>query len=310
MKRSGCNRRGAGRGFTLIEVLASMAVLALLVLALTRMFMEAASITKRGTTMLMRNSVGSTAMETLLQDFEGMVVNERLPCRFLADSTDDPGDSATTGGYGFGFDEAWFITTSGDQDDGRAYQTVHYYVTNSLATNALGAAYVRFNLIREVGIFANADNYGVDVMKKGLEWWKPSNWDDGYVHYSDRNLLAENVVRFDFYLQGWKNIKWMQDNPVLDKDEFISIDGPALDQTQSNMPPPAMDVYLQITSPDVAQESGMALAAVQSGDLNPADDVVIRAREMMIRDSSSLFGRASPIVVGAQKLHPTEHYMD
>ena len=43
-------------GFTLIEVLAAMAVLVLLVLALTRMFVEAANITKRGTTMLMRTA--------------------------------------------------------------------------------------------------------------------------------------------------------------------------------------------------------------------------------------------------------------
>ena len=67
-------------GFTLIEVLAAMAVLVILVLALTRMFMESASITKRGTTALMRNSTMQTAMETLLQDAESMMVNDRLAC--------------------------------------------------------------------------------------------------------------------------------------------------------------------------------------------------------------------------------------
>ena len=147
---------GGRRGFTLVEVLASMAVLVILVLALTRMFGEAANIVKRGSSMLARNSMGSTAMETILQDIEGMAVSERLACRFLADASDEAG---------FGFDEAWFITTSGDQDDGRAYQTVHYYVTNSMATNSLGAQYRRFQLIRQVGVFANADNNGVDIME-------------------------------------------------------------------------------------------------------------------------------------------------
>ena len=281
------------RGFTLIEVLAAMAVLVVLILALTRMFVEAANITKRGSTALARNSVGSTAMETLLQDFEGMVVNERLPCKFLADSGDTDG---------FGFDEAWFITTSGDQDDSRAYQTVHYYVTNSLATNSLGAPYVRYQLIRQVGIFANADNWDVDIMEKKMEWWDPNRWKGGKVVYSDKNLLAENVVRFDFYLQGWTGISWLEkDGP---KVQFSSIAGPRDDRPQTNMPPAAIDVYLQLTSPEVAAESGMALV--------PGVDntTQLKAREMMIRESSALLGRASPIAAGAQKLHPANHYTD
>lgn len=306
MKRhetTGANRR---QGFTLIEVLAAMAVLVILLLALTRMFVESASITKRGTTMMARNSVAATAIETILQDIEGMVVNERLPCKFLADSGDKNSG-------GFGFDEAWFITTSGDQDDSRAYQMVHYYVTNSLATNALGAGYIRYQLIRQVGIFANADNYGCDIMEKGLEWWEPANWEpDGrgqrYVHYSDKNLLAENVIRFDFFVLGWKIRAGDDVDSWLEKDgpevKFDSIVGPVSDRSQSNQPPAVIDVYLQLTSPETAQESGMALL-----DGVPSD-IQMKGREMMIRDSGMLLGRASPIMAGAQKLHPAQHYTD
>ena len=57
--------KGPRRGFTLIEVLAAMAVLVILVLALTRMFVEAMGISKRGTTTLMRNSTAETVMETI-----------------------------------------------------------------------------------------------------------------------------------------------------------------------------------------------------------------------------------------------------
>ena len=286
-------------GFTMVEVLASMAVLIILVLALTRMFAEASNITKRGTTSLARNSVGGTAMETILQDIEGMVVNERLPCYFKADTADVGG---------FGYDEAWFITTSGDQDDSRAYQTVHYYVTNSLATNNLGAQYLRFQLMRQVGIFANADKNGVDIMEKEMEWWDPRNWDSGIVQYSDKNLLAENVVRFDFYLLGWKNYPGNKLDSWLEADgdivQFNSIIGPRDDRTQTNIPPAAIDVYMQITSPDVAVESGMALVP------GVPPDVQLKAREMMVRESSSLFGRASPITGGSQKLHPAQYYTD
>ena len=238
-------------------------------------------------------------METILQDIEGMVVNERLPCYFKADTADV---------WGFGYDEAWFITTSGDQDDSRAYQTVHYYVTNSLATNNLGAQYLRFQLMRQVGIFANADKNGVDIMEKEMEWWDPRNWDSGIVQYSDKNLLAENVVRFDFYLLGWKNYPGNKLDSWLEADgdivQFNSIIGPRDDRTQTNIPPAAIDVYMQITSPDVAVESGMALVP------GVPPDVQLKAREMMVRESSSLFGRASPITGGSQKLHPAQYYTD
>ena len=56
------------RGFTLIEVLAAMAVLVVLILALTRMFVSAANITGRGLTTIARNSVGETAMDAIMQD--------------------------------------------------------------------------------------------------------------------------------------------------------------------------------------------------------------------------------------------------
>jgi len=300
MKTKAVNRALRSRGFTLIEVLVSMAVLVVLLLALTRMFVEAANITKRGTTMLMRNSMAATAIETILQDIEGMVVNERLACKFKADTTD-------TGG--FGFDEAWFITTSGDQDDSRAYQIVHYYVTNSLTINSLGAPYVRFQLMRQVGILANADNNGCDIMEKDMDWWEGSHWDDGRIHYSDKNLLAENVVRFDFFLLGWQERSGEDVDSWLEADgpegvKFDSIAGPVYDRTQSHQPPAVIDVYMQITSPEVAVESGMALV-----DGVPAD-VQMNAREMMIRESAMLLGRASPIMAGAQRLHPAEHYVD
>ncbi len=65
------------------------------------------------------------------------------------------------------------------------------------------------------------------------------------------------------------------------------------------MPPSAFDIYLQVTSPDVAMEAGMAL-------VDGVDAATQRkAREMMIRDSSSLFGRASPIT-GAARFHSVD----
>ena len=309
MKKQSSNWVALQKGFTLIEVLASMAVLVILMLALTRMFVEAANITRRGQGALMRNSVAETAMETILQDLEGMVVNERLACQFRGDRTDRQQDPSTHG-YGFGFDEAWFVTTSGDQDDSRAYQTVHYYVTNSLAMNPLGAAYMRFQLIREVGLFANADNWGVDIMQKGMDWWEPSNWDGNRVVYSDRNVLAENVIRFDFYILGWSEtannpvVSWMEADGYPTNIVFNSLIGPRDARSKSNMPPAAIDVYFEVTSPEVMAEGGMALLP------EVPKEVQYEARKLLFRDATSLLGRAMPVVAGAQTLHPAQHYTD
>lgn len=269
-------------GFTLIEVLAAMAVLVILVLALTRMFVQAADITKRGNTALMRNSTGETALETILQDAEGMIVNERLACRITADSSDK---------QGFGFDDVWFISTSGDQDDDIPYEYFHYFVTNRVVTNALGAAYQRFSLVKDRMIFAVADDkanlYALDP--KDTKWWEKAKNIPG--NFWDRQVLADNVVRFDIYLQGWKRKPWEEPDDWMRGDEFDSTKGPARNLKYANIPPAAFDIYMQITSADVAAEAGMALMSPETAQMG---------REMMVRESAAFFGRAVPIAGAAQ----------
>ena len=285
--------------FTLIEVLAAMAVLVVLVLALTRMFVEATGITSRGTTMLMRNSTAETAMETLLQDAEGMVVNDRLACYVEADTAD-------AGEYGFGFDDVWFISTSGDQDDDIPYEYFHYYVSTNVLTNATGAAYMRFDLIKERMIFAVGDSvvrpdrfYALDT--NYAKWWQfASKFPEVPYTVWDRQVLADNVVRFDVYCKGWNGKGWMAASGGLQV--FDSTQGPSIPGGAAfrNIPPAAFDIYLQVTSPEGMVEGGMALAALQAGALALNDPAVIKAREMMIRESSSLFGRAVPITGAAR----------
>ena len=275
-------------GFTLVEVLAAMAVLVILVLALTRMFMQAADITKRGNTALMRNSTGETALETILQDAEGMIVNERLACKITANSFDESG---------FGFDDVWFISTSGDQDDDIPYEYFHYFVTNRVVTNALGAAYQRFSLVKDRMIFAVADDkanlYALDP--KHTNWWDKAENIPG--NFWDRQVLADNVVRFDIYVQGWDGEDWMVEKGGVRY--FNSLEGPNISSTNflnsttnyANIPPAAFDIYMQITSADVAAEAGMALMSPETAQMG---------REMMVRESAAFFGRAVPIAGAAQ----------
>jgi len=269
-------------GFTLIEVLAAMAVLVILVLALTRMFVQAADITKRGNTALMRNSTGETALETILQDAEGMIVNERLACRITADSSDK---------QGFGFDDVWFISTSGDQDDEIPYEYFHYFVTNRVVTNALGAAYQRFSLVKDRMLFAVGDARGLYALDPAdTQWWLKAATFDGSSW--DRQVLADNVVRFDIYVQGWDGRDWMEEEGGVRI--FDSTLGPkkiADGGKYKNIPPAAFDIYMQITSADVAAEAGMALMSPETAQMG---------REMMVRESAAFFGRAVPIAGAAQ----------
>ncbi|MDP2325517.1 MAG: prepilin-type N-terminal cleavage/methylation domain-containing protein, partial [Gammaproteobacteria bacterium] len=218
-------------GFTLIEVLVSVAVLVVLMLALMRMFMGTAGVARRGTTMLMRNSTAETAMETMLRDVEGMVVNERLACYVRADASDSPADPLTRG-YGFGFDEAWFISTEGDQDDDMPYEYIHYFVSPVVATGPTGEKYLRFDLMKERMIFAVGDSrlpvpmYALST--NDTQWWKIARRFSSNVW--DRQTLADNVVRFDVYCLGWTNPPgtkgWMAQSGGIH--EFDSSAGPNL----------------------------------------------------------------------------------
>ncbi len=287
-------RRG---GFTLIEVMVAMAVLILLVVGMTGIFSQATAVSSQGTASMMRNSVGETAMETILQDVDGMIVNERLGCYIEADAED-------SGTYGFGFDDLWFISTSGDQDDDLPYEYFHYYVKKTEATNAMGATYVRFDLHKQRAVMSLLDKYGTYALAKGqTEWWDQrlppsSEWDD--------QVLAENVVRFDIYCLGWNGDGWMGQDGSTGEHVFISTDEHKIknDWKAANVPPAAFDIYLQITSPDAAMEGGMALVD------SLTSEVARKGREKMIRESASYFGRTVPMTGAAQLHHPANHYLD
>lgn len=306
---SGSGFRGAGRerkggtraerprpqGFTLVEVMVAMTVLLMLVLGMTQMFSQASAVTKQGMTSVARNSVAETAMETILQDVDGMIVNERLGCYIDSDTVD-------SGSHGFGFDEVFFVSTSGDQDDDMPYEYFHYYVEKTTATNSMGAPYVRFDLHKERWIMAVGDARNVYALAKGkADWWETlANWKG-----LDDQVIAENVVRFDLYCQGWDGEAWMSGKG--NSTEFDSrtphYAGSKLGNV-TNVPPAAFDIYLQVTSPDAAVEGGMALVSGMGSNLE------IKGRELMIKESASYFGRAVPMTGVSQLHHPENHYLD
>ena len=294
-------RTGAGAlprraAFTLIEILAAMAVLVILVLALTRMFVSAADITSRGMTTIARNSVGETAMDSIMQDLDCMVVNERIACAKVADDV-----SYVPGGPGV-FDTFYFISTAGDQDDDMPYEYVKFYVKPQNLTNAMGVPYRRYDLykarmIMAVGADAANGNPFYALRKEpedDQEWWTPDRFGS---HAADDEVIAENVVMFDIYCQRWDT----GDDFTTSGDDFFSNE--KLGAT-SNIPPVAVDVMLVLTSPEAAVEGGMLLAAGQEQ----------RGLEALNRESSTLIGRAMPMLGPSQyrlqrrTYNPVSHY--
>lgn len=292
--------------FTLIEVLASMAVLMVLTLALTRMFISASDITSRGMTSIARNSVGETAMESILQDLDCMVVNERVACCKIADTVEGR------------FDTIYFIGTYGDNDDDMPYEYFNYFVSTNIVTNALGAVYKRFDLVKSRVVMAvGAKNRFYALLPDDKEWWNLFDKELS-MGEQDHEVLAENVVGFEVYCQDWATgqdlnspgtIHWNGGNRTFfSSAKSMSIkDKTGHSIVVSNLPPVAFDVKLKITSPEAAMEGGMLLAA------GGADNEK-RGWELINREASTLFGRAMPMMGATQfrlqrrSYNPVSHY--
>jgi hypothetical protein len=292
--------------FTLIEVLASMAVLMVLTLALTRMFISASDITSRGMTSIARNSVGETAMESILQDLDCMVVNERVACCKIADTVEGR------------FDTIYFIGTYGDNDDDMPYEYFNYFVSTNIVTNALGAVYKRFDLVKSRVVMAvGAKNRFYALLPDDKEWWNLFDKELS-MGEQDHEVLAENVVGFEVYCQDWATgqdlnspgtIRWNGGNRTFfSSAKSMSIkDKTGHSIVVSNLPPVAFDVKLKITSPEAAMEGGMLLAA------GGADNEK-RGWELINREASTLFGRAMPMMGATQfrlqrrSYNPVSHY--
>ncbi len=292
--------------FTLIEVLASMAVLMVLTLALTRMFISASDITSRGMTSIARNSVGETAMESILQDLDCMVVNERVACCKIADTVEGR------------FDTIYFIGTYGDNDDDMPYEYFNYFVSTNIVTNSLGAVYKRFDLVKSRVVMAvGAKNKFYALLPDDKEWWNLFDKELS-MNEQDHEVLAENVVGFEVYCQDWATgqdlnspgtIRWNGGNRTFfSSAKSMSIkDKTGHSIVVSNLPPVAFDVKLKITSPEAATEGGMLLAA-------GGTDNEKRGWELLNREASTLFGRAMPMMGATQfrlqrrSYNPVSHY--
>ena len=283
------------KGFTLIEVLASMAVLIVILLALVRLFDEASRAYDEGTTSVSRSAAARAAMEMITRDLEGAVIDRRL--QFYKEAQTVFND----------FDELFCVTMEGSPEDGRSYQLVHYYVDTYTATNA-GVKYQGFRLMRgAVDTDVVEKKTGIHVLSNTnpWDWWKniPDNWNP--VGIWNPVIVADNIVRFDLYA--------LSNNGNLHSGHNGWIGGEEINgyySSATSTPPVYMDVYLQVTSDEAMKKGGANLLAEgdpfdRSKFLNASSYPLWQeGRSLMYRESSVLVTRVHPTMWAAQIAHP------
>lgn len=283
--------------FTLVEILAAMAILVVVVLGLSRAFNEAAGIFRRGTTMAERNSTVQLALERIAKDLEGLIVNERLALYEIANA-----DVPTL----FGFDRMYFASsardvlegTSRDTDHDAAYHFVRYQV-EVVTQKFAGVEYYKFRLnrsawMRDLFALHNMDPARTDLQQR--RWWEDFDTDDPV--QPDTEALLENVVRFDIYVHNengelitrWTGITGYVDTTVTKPPEY----------PVANVMPAMIDIYVQVTSEDSMRRAGMILAK------NPSADLRNEAAAQLVRDSNVMILRVFPLLKTHQWLRVPE----
>ena len=294
-------------GFTLIEVLSSMAILLILMLALMRMFEEATAAFKKGTTSVTRSAAARAAMDMITRDLSGAVIDRRFQFYKEANTVDR------------NFDECYFVTMEGDPNDSRSYQVVRYYVDIKTNTYA-GVKSRNFRLMRGTASAKTVmNNTGIDIMSlnKRYGWWDEINRANFPFGAWDSVHVADNVARFDLYVHdenghllgnhtGWKAGASAYDTGrtnTLDKAPYDYFgDYPGYEE--SNTPPAFVDVYLQVASEDAMRRAGLDLIAADTGG---GADLRTEGISILYRESILLVSRIHPTMAGAEIAHPSTY---
>jgi len=288
-------QRNRREGFTLIELLAAMAVLLVVVIFMGRIFRQVSAGFRTAVTTVERNSAVEVAMEQIVRDLEGLVIDSNVACYKVANVTD-----RSEGGNpnGLGFDELWFVTTTSEADTDFSYHFVHYGVRTNVTTN-VGYRAKSFRLIRETWRMELLRESGIDALGKDTEWW--AELEDGSPK-GTFEVLLDNVVRFDIYVLG-------EDGELIGKDiggknaVFDSTrEYPAPGAYKPGAYPAAIDIYLQATSYDVMRRAGRMMMLFEEGKVDATVDA--KARSEMVRRSNVLVTRIRPLIARAQNLHP------
>lgn len=279
--------------FTLIEVLAAMAVLLILMMLLMRIFNESVDAFEKGHNVAMRNASARSALDLIAEDLEGLVVDSKAAMYKISDTVD------------INYDEIFFVTTTGDTSSDprarRTYQLVHYYVSTNIPE---GKSYRPFRLMRGIVDLNTAVSGGVDPLAEDKDWWDNINMDN--------DIVIENVVRFDVYVCTTNNVAISTGGDTYNMGGADSYDStvnfvgsdPAAN-LPADTPPAYIDIYLQVATDDAMQQFDRTIRAHDQGF---GGELRAKAYGVLYRNSNVLLTRITPIMGYAQQKHPLSRY--
>lgn len=218
MKRSRTN------GFTIIELLAAMAVLLIMVALLSRVFGSAASTWRSGNKRIESNNTGRSALEFMSRELAGLITCSNLPTLKL--------DSDADTILGMDSDRLTFVTLSHKAEfRGSKYrdvQQVHYAIAEMPSEAG------RYGLYRWVTEDSDSPYF--------------SSYEDPHWYSSMANqsptvdwcaLIAENVRSFEVFITP------------------VGSDTPQAEYETSDGPPAAIDIYLEVLAEDDALRASL-----------------------------------------------------
>jgi prepilin-type N-terminal cleavage/methylation domain-containing protein len=223
-------------GFTLIEILAAVAVLFVLVGIVGAIFTESDRAWNLGTGRAMNNNEGRAALNMIAHDLQYAVADDRLtfhmgPDRDLA---------AAKKPYGYtNLTEICFVSMEHDSsgtDTPRTAREIHYYVREEPNTKStLGTSYTSYELVRHYWsseIVNDASNH----CYFNANWYKTGGSNPG--RPTAGGPIAANVVGFSVFAPGATN-------------KYDSID-------YTNQLPQYVDIYLELLNERDAAEAAKA----------------------------------------------------
>jgi len=260
-------------GFTLVEVLASMAVLLILMLALVRVFSESTSAFSKGTTTVNRNASARAAMEIIRQDLEMAVLEPNLAMYKESET------------FAANHDRIGFITMNMPYENSTngAYVQVQYYVTN-----VAHIGYTNWVLKRATRDAGASFNAGIDFMGAETQWWKDQrnfNWNE---------VIAENVVRFDVWICSKDGENIVNGSPVFGGGNPFDSTVTWLDKGLAWENAAYVDIYLQVTSDEAMKRGNLLLSRGQTE----------KGYSLLYRESNALMARITPKMWGGVKIWP------
>jgi prepilin-type N-terminal cleavage/methylation domain-containing protein len=230
-------------GFTLLELLAAMAILSLLVLLMSRIFAEASGMWSLSSKRISSASEGRVIMDFLVREMSMAIADEVIS--FKLNSDNDALYSVET--YGAGSDEVCFVAmvrpvdgsfrrtanqfvyfVSPMVDEDRSIMTNRYRLVRTRATRTM------FGVGGRPPRLLRAENaYGRPGTTEHINWWRNAMQPDLLETGAGRNLetIAENVAAFEVWAWSEKQDRYVFSYNSAEED---------------NMLPLWVDIYLEL----------------------------------------------------------------